>query len=151
LIYLGLDLGYLACGASAMILARRGWPAPKSRRAVFLAATGLLLLSSIVPLLGDRDQAVAALVVVNFALGVWISMYLTMAQEVSTTHVSTAAGLLGGSGSLAGALAMWGVGRVTERTGSFTGPLAAVTVAAVLAALAGLAVTRIRPQARAAT
>ncbi|MBI1787752.1 MAG: MFS transporter [Acidobacteria bacterium] len=88
LIYLGLDLGYLACGASAMMLARRGWPAPKSRRAVFLAATGLLLLSSIVPLLADRDHTVAALVVVNFALGVWISMYLTMAQEVSTTQPS---------------------------------------------------------------
>jgi len=69
-------------------------------------------------------------------------MYLTMAQEVSAEHISTAAGLLGGSGSLAGALAMWAVGRVTHQTGSFAIPMIAVAGAGVLAALAGLAVTR---------
>jgi len=82
---------------------------------------------------------------VNFAIGVWISIYLTMAQEVSPDNISTAVGLLGGSGSLAGALAMWGVGRVTRQTGVFAGPMISVAVAAVPVALAGLAVTR-RPR-----
>jgi cyanate permease len=80
--------------------------------------------------------------VVNFGAGVWISTYLTMAQEVSKKEISTAAGLLGGSGSLAGALAMWGVGLVTQATGSFTIPFVAVAAAAIGAAAAGMAVTR---------
>jgi cyanate permease len=88
------------------------------------------------------NTAVAALVLANFGAGTWIAMYLTMAQEVSSTHVSTAAGLLGGSGSLAGALAMWAVGRVTKSTGDFVIPMLAVSVAAFVAALAGIAVVR---------
>jgi hypothetical protein len=48
--------------------------------------------------------AVAALVLVNFGLGIWVAIYLTMAQEVSSTHVSTAIGILSGCGSLAGAM-----------------------------------------------
>lgn len=145
LIYLGLDLGYLACGAAALWLARRGWPVQSARRLVFLAASALQLLAAAVPFLAGLTGAVAALVVVNFAIGVWVAIYLTMAQEVSETHVGTAAGLLGGSGALAGALAMWAVGRVTARTASFAIPMIAVAAAAVPTAWAGLAVTRARP------
>ncbi len=141
-IYVGLDLGYLASGAAALWLARRGLAIRRARRVVFLAASALMLVSAVVPFLPGFPAALSALMVVNFAIGVWIPVYLTMAQEVSTEHVSTAAGLLGGSGSLAGALAMWGVGRVTQRTGSFAIPMAAVSVAAVLAAGAGWVVTR---------
>jgi MFS transporter, ACS family, hexuronate transporter len=140
--YLGLDLGYLSSGAAVILLTRRGLSLRGARRAVFLGATALLLCSSVLPWQRELATIVPLLMVVNFALGVWITMYLTMAQEVNPTHVSTAAGLLGGSGSLAGALAMWGVGRVTRLTGSFGGPMMAVSVAAVLAAAAGWAVTR---------
>ncbi|MBI3698579.1 MAG: MFS transporter [Acidobacteria bacterium] len=143
-IYLGLDLGYLACGFATLWLARRGHSVASARRIVFLAASLLQALSVVVPLIPELRGAIAALVVVNFALGVWVAVYLTMAQEVSKTHVSTAAGLLGGSGSLAGALAMWAVGRITARTASFALPMAAVGIAAVLQATAGLAVTRDR-------
>ena len=104
----------------------------------FTAATLLLCLSALVPVIPARSMAIAALMLVNFAIGIWISMDLTMAQEVSEANVSTAAGLLGGSGSLAGALAMWWVGKITQQTGSFAPPMAAVSVAAVLAAVAGL-------------
>ena len=141
-VYVGLDLGYLASGGAALWFARRGLAVPAARRRVFLAASALLLLSAIVPWIADLQAAIAILIVVNFAIGVWIPVYLTMAQEVSSEHVSTAAGLLGGSGSLAGALAMWAVGRVTQQTGSFSVPLAAVSVAGILAALAGLAATK---------
>ena len=65
-----------------------------------------------------------------------------MAQEVSQTHVSTAAGLLGGSGSLAGAFAMWAVGAISHATESFNAPLFGVAVAAVLSAIAGRTVVR---------
>jgi hypothetical protein len=59
-----------------------------------------------------------------------------MAQEVSGTHVSTAIGILSGCGSLAGALAMWAVGRVTRQTASFAIPMSSVALATVLAAMA---------------
>jgi cyanate permease len=86
--------------------------------------------------------AVAALVAVNFGLGIWVALYLTLAQEVSATHVSTAIGILSGCGSLAGAAAMSWVGRVTKQTGSFAIPMATVAAAAVIAALAGWAASK---------
>ena len=141
LIYLGLDLGYLCCGLGVRMLARR-MPVPQARRAVFTAATAILSMSAAVPFLEGLISAIAALAAVNFAIGIWIAMYLTMAQEVSSEHVSTAAGLLGGSGSLAGALAMWWVGAVTQQTHSFAIPMAAVALAGMAAAAAGFQVTR---------
>ena len=140
LIFLGLDLGYLACGFGVRWLARRA-SIPVARRLVFLAASAMMSVSALVPRIPGPQAAVAALMVVNFAVGIWIAMYLTMAQEVSAENVSAAAGLLGGSGSLAGALAMWAVGSVTQQTGSFAAPMAAISVAGLLAAGAGLAVT----------
>jgi MFS transporter, ACS family, hexuronate transporter len=140
-IYVGLDLGYLTCGAAVIGLTKRGWPTLRARRVVFLAATAFVCLSAVVPALGSLNEAVAALVLVNFGMGLWIASYLTMAQEVSPARVSTAAGLLGGSGSLVGALAMWEVGRLTKQTSSFAIPLAGVAVAAVVAAVAGWTVT----------
>jgi MFS transporter, ACS family, hexuronate transporter len=142
-IYLGLDLGYLASGAGVLLLARR-LPLGASRRIVFGIATVFLALCGLAPLVRETSTAIALLVAANFGAGAWIAMYLTMAQEVSPTRVSTAAGLLGGSGSLAGAFAMWAVGRASQQSGSFLGPMLGVTAAAVLAALAGIAVTRTR-------
>ena len=149
-IYIGLDLGYLACGASSLWLVHRGFSVGAARRSVFLSATFLMTLPpawAIVPSAKrHRGPVLAATVVllalVNFAIGIWITTYLTMASEVSSHHVSTAAGLLGGSGSLFGALAMWAVGTVTQATASFAIPLISVSVAACLASLAGMAVTQ---------
>ena len=144
LVYLGLDVGYLFCGAAVLWLAKKAWPLARSRTTVFLIATAALACCGAVPFAGTTRDAVVLLVLANFGAGAWIAMYLTMAQEVSQTHVSTAAGLLGGSGSLAGALAMWGVGRVTHSTSSFVIPMLCVSVAACIAAVAGLAVVRRR-------
>jgi ACS family hexuronate transporter-like MFS transporter len=141
LIFLGLDLGYLAAGFGVRLLARSR-SVMQARRIVFSVATGLLCSSALVPAIRSSGLTTAVLIVVNFAIGIWISVYLTMAQEVSVHHISTAAGLLGGSGSLAGALAMWAVGRITHQTGSFAIPMVGVAVAGVLAAIAGLSVTR---------
>lgn len=139
LIYLGLDLGYLFSGAAVLGLTRRGWELGKARVAVFTIATVLLAVCGLVPFV-QLQGAIVLLVLTNFGVGTWIAMYLTMAQEVSATHVSTAAGLLGGSGSLAGAVLMWAVGVVTKQTGSFLIPMLGVTVAALLAFIAGLLV-----------
>ncbi len=144
LIYIGLDRGYLTCGVAVRLLMGRGLTVSVVRRVVFSAATVLLALSCSVPFAPDVTAATVILVVVNIGVRSWISMYLAMAQEVSAKHVSTAVGLLGGWGSLAGALAMWAVGRVTRLTASFAIPMAAVSAAPVLAAAAGFAVSRER-------
>jgi cyanate permease len=86
--------------------------------------------------------AVTALVAVNLGLGIWNSMYLTLAQEVSSAHVSTAGGTLSGFGSLVGAFTMWAVGRVTNSAGDFTIPMVSVSVAMILAAIGGWAASR---------
>jgi MFS family permease len=145
-IYLGLDLGNLLCGASVLALTRSGRPLLSARRTVSLAATVPLVACAFVPLLPRLGQAVALLVAVNIGLGVWVAMYLTMVQDVSSAHVSTALGLLSGCGSLAGALAMWAVGKITHHTGSFAIPMIAFSVAAVLSAVAGCAASRELPQ-----
>jgi cyanate permease len=141
-IYLGLDLGNLLCGASILALTRRGRPLLAARRTVLLAATAPLVACALVPLLPGLSQAVFVLVAVNIGLGIWVAMYLTMIQDVSNTHVSTALGLVSGCGSLAGALAMWAVGKVTHETGSFAIPMIAFSVAAVVSAVAGCAASR---------
>jgi cyanate permease len=141
-IYIGLDLGNLACGALVMWLTRRGHSVQRAQRVVFLWATVLIAPCAAVSLIENLQNAVIALVVVNFGIGMWIANYLTMAQSVSRVHVSTAAGLLGGSGSLVGAVAMWAVGRVTKQTASFTVPMISVVAACIIACVAGWAVTR---------
>jgi cyanate permease len=137
-----LDLGYLFCGIGILSLTRRGRRLASARQIVFLIGTVLLSLTAVVPFVVDLNMTVALLVLANFGAGCWIAMYLTMAQEVSATNVSTAAGLLGGSGSLAGALAMCAIGKVTHETSSFAVPLACIALAALLAAVAGAHVVR---------
>jgi cyanate permease len=95
-----------------------------------------------VPFLPLLSHVVIVLVAVNIGLGVWVTMYLTMVQDVSPANVSTALGLLSGCGSLAGAVAMWAVGQVTQQTGSFAIPTAACSLAAIISAVAGYAYSR---------
>jgi ACS family hexuronate transporter-like MFS transporter len=140
-IYLGVGVGNFLCGAGVLALTRRGRPLPTARRTVFLLATMPLAACVAVPLL-SLSATVFVLVAVNIGLGIWVAMYLTLVQDVSAAHVSTALGFLSGSGSLAGAVAMWAVGRVTQQTHSFTVPMAAFSVAGVIAAIAGCVVSR---------
>jgi cyanate permease len=140
-IYLGLDIGNIACGTAILALTRWGRSVQHARRIAFLLATAAVVCCAAVPVL-PMTGAVTALVLVNFGLGIWVAIYLTMAQEVSSTHVSTAIGILSGCGSLAGALAMWAVGRVTQQTASFSIPMSTVALAACLSALAGWMASR---------
>jgi ACS family hexuronate transporter-like MFS transporter len=140
-IFLALDIGNIGGGACTLWLARN-LSVETARRIVFLSATGLVGGCALVPFIGTAWGAVAALVAVNLGLGAWSSMYLTLAQEVSSVNVSTAAGTLSGFGSLVGAFSMWAVGRVSNSSGDFTIPMVSVTVAIVLAAIGGWAASR---------
>jgi ACS family hexuronate transporter-like MFS transporter len=141
-IFIGLDLGYLSCGVGVLALVRLRFTLALARIAMFTLATLLVGLCAAAPFVETRGALVSVLVLVNYGIGIWIAMYLTMAQEVAPRHVSTAAGLLGGSGSAAGALAMWAVGRVTRQTESFAWPMIAVAVAMLIAWAAGIRATR---------
>jgi len=136
-IFIGLDCGYLACGLLIIFLSRRLTSLTGARRITFLFATVLVSLCAVVPLISSLPVTIVALVAVNAGLGIWIATYLTMAQEVDPSRISTTTGLLSGCGSLIGALAMWAVGRITKISGSFTVPMIAVTVVVLIAAIAG--------------
>jgi MFS transporter, ACS family, hexuronate transporter len=136
-IYLGIDLGNIACGVGILALTRRGYTISGARRVMFVLASVAVTVCAAVPLLPHLWSAVLALVAVNFGTGIWTAMYLTMAQEVSPKNPSTSIGILSGCGSLAGAWAMAAVGRITQSTGSFSIPMQMVAMAAVLAAIAG--------------
>lgn len=140
-VFLGLDLGYLLCGAIVLLLIRRGCSTRAARRAVCAAATVMLFPCLLLAQRPDTTVMIACLILCNFACGMWIAIYLTFAQEVSAVHVATTAGLLGGSGSLFGALAMTGVGAVTAATGSYAIPFLVVPAAASVAMAAAWRVT----------
>jgi len=140
--YLALDLGNIACGTLVLGFTRLGFSLKSARRIVCLVGTVAAGACALVPFVRVTSSAVAALVVTNFGLGIWDAMSLTMEQEVSTTHIATAAGTLSAFGSLVGALAMWAVGLITQRTGSFKIPMVSVAVAMAVCAVAGWAATR---------
>jgi MFS transporter, ACS family, hexuronate transporter len=75
-----------------------------------------------IPLAGQLQNLNAITVLLclaTFGLGCFMVNYLAFTSEVSEKKVSTAAGLLGGAGSLAGALFMLLVGGTVEQSGSF--------------------------------
>jgi len=144
--YLALDLGNIACGTLVLGLTRRSYPLKSARRIVCLVGTVAAGACALVPFVKTTSGAVIALVAANFGLGIWDAMSLTMEQEVSDTHIATAAGTLSAFGSLVGALAMWAVGLITQRTGSFKIPMLSVAVAMAVCAVAGWAVTRRVPE-----
>ncbi|MDZ4801015.1 MAG: MFS transporter [Bryobacteraceae bacterium] len=143
--FLALDLGYLSCGAAVLLLTRMGLTLTSARRSVFVLASILLSGCALIPYTKDLYNIVAILIAADFAIGIWIAMYLTLAQEVHPTAVSTAAGLLGGSGSFAGAILMWLVGKATQLSGSFAIPFFIVAGLACVAAAAGWTASRRTP------
>ncbi|MGA2657368.1 MAG: MFS transporter [Verrucomicrobiota bacterium] len=118
IVYLALDLGLWSGGALVALLSRH----MQVRRARTLVTTvGALCMMSIpiVSKLHSLDAITGNICLATFGLGWFIVNYLAFTAEVSAKKVSTAAGLLGGTGSLAGAGFMLLVGGTVERTGSF--------------------------------
>jgi MFS family permease len=143
-IYLGLGLGNFLCGTVVLALSRREYPLLTAQKIMFLSATVPLAACAAVPFVG-LGVAIGILIAVNIGLGVWTAIYLTMVQDVLPSHVSSSLGLLSGCGSLAGALAMWAVGKITRETGSFLIPMVGFAIAGVVAAIAGCVANREQP------
>jgi ACS family hexuronate transporter-like MFS transporter len=118
LVYLALDAGLILGGAAVAWIAR-GIVVSAARRRV--AGLGALCMATIptVALLRDLNLITGIICLATFGLGCFMVNYLACTSEVSDRRVSTAAGLLGGAGSLSGAAFMWLVGDLVTRHASF--------------------------------
>ncbi len=117
-VYFALDLGLWLGGALVLLLARR---TTVTRARQIVTTLGAVLMAGI-PLAGSLHELNAITVLLcgaTFGLGCFMVNYLAFTSEVSDKKVSTAAGLLGGAGSLAGALFMLLVGGTVEQSGGF--------------------------------
>jgi MFS transporter, ACS family, hexuronate transporter len=117
-VYLALDVGLWSGGAMVTLLSRR---MPVRRARIIVTAVGALCMASspAVSQFHNLDIITANLCLATFGLGWFMVNYLAFTSEVSAKTVSTAAGLLGGTGSLAGAGFMLLVGNVVEANQSF--------------------------------
>jgi ACS family hexuronate transporter-like MFS transporter len=119
LAYLAYDAGLLLAGGLVVWLAP-SWGVVRARLAVCAACTLCMMSIPAVSGLDDLDAITAIICVATFGLGGCIVSYLAFTAEVSAQKVSTAAGILGGAGSLAGAGFMLLVGDLVDRSGGFT-------------------------------
>ena len=119
IVYFALDLGFLTGGALVILLARK--LGVQGARKLVIAIGALLMMSiPLVSRLRDINYITAFLCVATFGLGWFQVNYLTFTSEVSIKRASTATGLLGGAGSLAGAAFMLFVGGTVEQSKSFS-------------------------------
>lgn len=119
IVYLALDLGFLTGGALVILLARK--LGVREARRIVIAFGALLMMSiPLVSRLRDINHITAFLCVATFGLGWFQVNYLTFTSEISVKRASTATGLLGGAGSLAGAAFMLFVGGTVEQSKSFS-------------------------------
>lgn len=118
LAYLAYDVGLVLAGTLVAYLAR-SWGSVRARLVV--GAGGALCMTSIpmVSSFRDIDIITSIICLATFGLGVCIVNYLAFTAEVSAKKVSTAAGILGGAGSLAGSAFMLLVGDSVDKSGGF--------------------------------
>jgi MFS transporter, ACS family, hexuronate transporter len=119
IVYLVLDIGLLTGGVVVLLLSRK-FEVRNARKIV--TAVGALCMMGI-PFVSQVTSINAITTVICFAtfgLGWFMVNYLAFTSEVSTKKVSTAAGLLGGTGSIAGAIFMIVVGETVFRSQSFS-------------------------------
>ncbi|MBE7539229.1 MAG: MFS transporter [Opitutaceae bacterium] len=119
IVYLALDVGLWSGGGLVAWLARR-WDVRKARLLVTSVGAACMMTVPLVALARNIDVITGLISLATFGLGWFMGNYLTFSAEVSRKRTSTAVGLLGGIGSLAGAGFMLLVGGSIEQSGSFS-------------------------------
>ncbi len=119
LVYLALDIGLWSGGGLVAWLARR-WEVRKARVCVTAIGAACMMTVPLVAHVRNLNLITGIISLATFGLGWFMGNYLTFSAEVSKKRTSTAVGLLGGIGSLAGAGFMLLVGGSIERSGSFS-------------------------------
>ncbi len=118
IIYLALDVGLWTGGGLVALLAPR-YGVRAARLVVTSVGAACMMSVPFASRLHSLDAITAIICLATFGLGWFMVNYLAFTSEVSAAKVSTVAGLLGGTGSLAGAGFMLLVGGSIERSGSF--------------------------------
>ncbi|MCI0419618.1 MAG: MFS transporter [Acidobacteria bacterium] len=118
LVYLALDVGLWSGGVVVALLSRR-FSVPGARLLVTVVGTLCMMSVPIISQTQRVDAITGVLCLATFGLGWFMVNYLAFTSEVSAQKVSTVAGLLGGAGSLSGAIFMLLVGHAVEETRSF--------------------------------
>ncbi len=118
-VYLALDIGLWTGGGLVAWLARR-WEVRKARILVTAIGAACMMTVPLIAFTRNLEVITGLISVATFGLGWFMGNYLTFSAEVSKKRTSTAVGLLGGIGSLAGAGFMLLVGGSIERSGSFS-------------------------------
>lgn len=118
-VYLALDVGLWTGGGLVAWLARR-WEVRKARLLVTAIGAACMMTVPLIAFTRNLEVITGLISLATFGLGWFMGNYLTFSAEVSRKRTSTAVGLLGGIGSLAGAGFMLLVGGSIERSGSFS-------------------------------
>ncbi len=118
-VYLALDIGLWTGGGLVAWLARR-WEVRKARLLVTAIGAACMMTVPLIAFTRNLEVITGLISLATFGLGWFMGNYLTFSAEVSRKRTSTAVGLLGGIGSLAGAGFMLLVGGSIERSGSFS-------------------------------
>jgi ACS family hexuronate transporter-like MFS transporter len=147
LVYLALDAGLILGGLFVAALTHKVGVVSARR---MVATTGALCMMGVpaVSWMRNLDLITAMICVATFGLGCFMVNYLAFASEVSATKVSTATGILGGAGSLAGAAFMWLVGDTVMRSGGFAVAFACAGIMPLVALGGIFYATRARPSLR---
>lgn len=136
--FLAADVGNLAGGALALVLARGGLPPARARLGV-MALCALFISAGAGVGFAPNDLATIGLLA-SMALGAaaFMANYFAFCQEVSPRHTGLVVGILGGLGNLfaAGVLPM--AGWVKDQTGGFS-PIFVVVGFAPFVGVAALA------------
>lgn len=134
LAYLALDVGLIGGGGIVSLMSRR-MRVVVARRWVTTVGACCMACVPLVSRMTTVNGITVVICVATFGLGCFMVNYLTFASEVSAKKASTATGILGGAGALAGATFMLIVGNKVLKDQNF----AAVFVFAGIMPLIGLA------------
>lgn len=134
IVYLGLDLGFVAGGLAATLLARSGLGTGRARKIVMAAATICMLGAAAVPFAPSVRWAVGMVFLMNLGRAAYGANYLAFNQEIAPRRVGMLSGIMGAIGAFSGALLVWWIG-VLSRSAGFRIPfllIAALAVAGLL-------------------
>jgi ACS family hexuronate transporter-like MFS transporter len=114
LVYLGLDIGFIGGGFWIRRMVAGGRSSASARRFTLIAAACLMLLAAAVPFANSIELTVLLIALMNIGRAAWGAIFLTYNQEISAGRVGMVAGLMGATGSLAGALLVSWIGAISQ-------------------------------------
>jgi ACS family hexuronate transporter-like MFS transporter len=129
------DVGCLAAGALAVVLARRHWSVHLARLLVFAGCAALCALCALVPWLGRGWLLLVILALAGAgALGVF-PIYHAFTQDISSAHQGKITGMAGVAAWLVHAQVQKLFGWLADQSGSFDSGLAVAGLVPLLAIL----------------